>query len=224
VREQTRAEQHECEWVLELTRDQPERSCPPGACEQVAAVALEPHRGLVRREPVVRGVECSDHLLDTERVPCASGLHDQAWPKRWRGYSIPRRSRAGHAVRIAVIKRWRNDMPDQTQEQNSSQPTSQGVSATTEGQPIEGQPTEGQPTEGQPEDATAALHRIGDTTADTIKKPTTLAAIAGGAVVASAVTFGVLETAVGGAAAYFAYRMLRRRRSEATAQGASRTG
>jgi hypothetical protein len=145
-------------------------------------------------------------------------------PKRWRSYSIPRRSRAGHAVRIAVIKRWRNDMPDQTQEQNSSQPTSQGVSATTEGQPIEGQPTEGQPTEGQPEDATAALHQIGDTTADTIKKPTTLAAIAGGAVVASAVTFGVLETAVGGAAAYFAYRMLRRRRSEATAQGASRTG
>jgi len=93
-------------------------------------------------------------------------------------------------------------MPDQTQEQNRAQPTSQGTSATTKG---------------EPEDTTAALRHMGDTTVDTIKKPTTLAAIAGAAVVASAVTFGVLETAVGGAAAYFAYRLLRRRRAEPTA-------
>ena len=92
-------------------------------------------------------------------------------------------------------------MPDQTQEQNSSQPTSQGMSEPTRAA----------------DDTEAALRQIGDTTVDTIKKPTTLAAIAGAAVVASAVTFGVLETAVGGAAAYFAYRLLRRRRAESTA-------
>jgi hypothetical protein len=92
-------------------------------------------------------------------------------------------------------------MPDQTQEQNSAQPTSQGMSETTKAA----------------DDTEAALRQIGDTTVDTIKKPTTLAAIAGAAVVASAVTFGVLETAVGGAAAYFAYRLLRRRRAESTA-------
>jgi hypothetical protein len=108
----------------------------------------------------------------------------------------------GHAVRIAAIESWRNDMPDQSQEQNRAQPTSQGMSATTKG---------------EAEDTTAALRHMGDTTVDTIKKPTTLAAIAGAAVVASAVTFGVLETAVGGAAAYFAYRLLRRRRAEPTA-------
>jgi len=88
-------------------------------------------------------------------------------------------------------------MPDQTQEQNSSQPTSQ----------ITSEPTRAA------DDTEAALRQLGDTTVDTIKKPTTLAAIAGAAVVASAVTFGVLETAVGGAAAYFAYRLLRRRRA-----------
>jgi hypothetical protein len=92
-------------------------------------------------------------------------------------------------------------MPDQTQEQNSSQPTSQ----------ITSEPTRAA------DDTEAALRQLGDTTVDTIKKPTTLAAIAGAAVVASAVTFGVLETAVGGAAAYFAYRLLRRRRAESTA-------
>ena len=92
-------------------------------------------------------------------------------------------------------------MPDQTQEQNSSQPTSQTMSEPTRAA----------------DDTEAALRQLGDTTVDTIKKPTTLAAIAGAAVVASAVTFGVLETAVGGAAAYFAYRLLRRRRAESTA-------
>lgn len=92
-------------------------------------------------------------------------------------------------------------MPDQTQEQNSSQPTSQGATEPTRAA----------------DDTEAALRQLGDTTVDTIKKPTTLAAIAGAAVVASAVTFGVLETAVGGAAAYFAYRLLRRRRAESTA-------
>jgi hypothetical protein len=92
-------------------------------------------------------------------------------------------------------------MPDQTQEQNSSQPTSQIMSEPTRAA----------------DDTEAALRQLGDTTVDTIKKPTTLAAIAGAAVVASAVTFGVLETAVGGAAAYFAYRLLRRRRTESTA-------
>ena len=93
-------------------------------------------------------------------------------------------------------------MPDQSQEQNSAQPTPQGTSATTKG---------------EAEDTTAALRHISDNTVDTIKKPTTLAAIAGGVVVASAVTFGVLETAVGGAAAYIAYRLLRQRRAEPAA-------
>ncbi len=70
---------------------------------------------------------------------------------------------------------------------------------------------------GVAEETSSALRQLGTTTAETIKKPTTVAAIAGAAVVASAAVFGVLETAVGGAAAYLAYRMLRRRRTEATA-------
>ena len=94
-------------------------------------------------------------------------------------------------------------MPDQTHEQNSAQPTSQGAGATTKP---------------EPDDTTAVLHQIGDTTVDTIKKPTTIAAIAGAAAVASVVTFGVLETTIGGAAAYLVYRLLRRRRGEATAR------
>ena len=49
------------------------------------------------------------------------------------------------------------------------------------------------------------------------QQPTTAAAIAGAVAMAAAVTFGVLETAVGGTAAYVAYRLLRKRK-QATAQ------
>ena len=72
-------------------------------------------------------------------------------------------------------------MPDQTQEQNRAQPTSQGMGATTKG---------------EPEDAPAALRQIGDSTVDTIKKPTTLAAIAGAAVYAGVMIFANSEWAL----------------------------
>ena len=55
-----------------------------------------------------------------------------------------------------------------------------------------------------------ATHRVGDT----IKKPATGAAIAGAAGVGSAVLFGLAPTAVGAAAGYVVYRMLKKRRAE----------
>lgn len=101
-------------------------------------------------------------------------------------------------------------MPDQIQEQKPAQPDSEA--------PHEAAPEAAkEEAKGVAEETASALRHLGDTTAETIKKPTTAAAIAGAAVVASAVAFGLLETVVGGAAAYLAYRLLRQRRSEATA-------
>ncbi len=87
-------------------------------------------------------------------------------------------------------------MPDQIDEQKPAQPASEGVREAMKG---------------AADDTASALRQLGQTTAETIKKPPMVAAIAGAAVVASAVIFGVLETAVGGAAAVVAYRWLRGR-------------
>jgi hypothetical protein len=59
----------------------------------------------------------------------------------------------------------------------------------------------------------ATIDRATEATRSTlIKQPTTGAAIAGAAAVAAAVMFGAVETVLGGAAAYAAYRLLSRRK------------
>lgn len=67
----------------------------------------------------------------------------------------------------------------------------------------------------------AAIERATEATKATLfKQPSTGAAIAGAAAVAAAVTFGTVETVLGGAVAYGAYRLLRRRKERAS-QGAT---
>lgn len=57
----------------------------------------------------------------------------------------------------------------------------------------------------------AAIERATEATKSTlIKQPSTGAAIAGAVAVAAAAMFGAVETVIGGAAAYAAYRLLRR--------------
>jgi len=56
-----------------------------------------------------------------------------------------------------------------------------------------------------------ALKRVGHQAGEELKKPTFGAAVAGAAVVGAAVVFGVAEAAVGAAAAYVVYRILKRR-------------
>jgi hypothetical protein len=55
------------------------------------------------------------------------------------------------------------------------------------------------------------LKRVGRQAREEMKKPTTGAAVAGALVVGSAFFLGVAETAIGAAAAYVVYRILRRR-------------
>lgn len=66
-------------------------------------------------------------------------------------------------------------------------------------------------------DSAEVIRQASQLTRQKIKRPTTAAAIAGAVAMGAAVTFGVLETALGGAAAYITYRVLRKRRAEATA-------
>ena len=62
----------------------------------------------------------------------------------------------------------------------------------------------------------AAIERAAETTRSTlIEQPSAGAAIAGAATVAVAVLFGAVEAVLGGAAAYGAYRLLRRRKQHA---------
>jgi hypothetical protein len=62
----------------------------------------------------------------------------------------------------------------------------------------------------------AAIERAAEATRSTlIEQPTAAAAIAGAAAVAVAVAFGAIEAVLGGAAAYGAYRLLRRRKQHA---------
>jgi transcription initiation factor TFIIIB Brf1 subunit/transcription initiation factor TFIIB len=67
------------------------------------------------------------------------------------------------------------------------------------------------------DDSAEVMRQAGQVIQKAMKKPTTAAAIAGAVAVGAAVTFGVLETAVGGAAAYITYRVLQKRRAQATA-------
>jgi hypothetical protein len=60
-------------------------------------------------------------------------------------------------------------------------------------------------------DGGEALRRIGRQAREEMKKPTVGAALVGAAVVGSAVLLGIAETAIGAAAAYVVYRMLKRR-------------
>lgn len=63
------------------------------------------------------------------------------------------------------------------------------------------------------DDTTAVIHNAKDAAKVRMKKPTTTAAITGAAVMGAAIIFGILETAVGGAAAYVTYRMLQKKRT-----------
>lgn len=63
------------------------------------------------------------------------------------------------------------------------------------------------------EAAEAAIERATEATRSTlIKQPSTGAAIAGAVGVTAAVAFGAVEAVLGGAVAYAAYRLLRRRK------------
>lgn len=54
-----------------------------------------------------------------------------------------------------------------------------------------------------------------------MKKPTTAAAVVGVIALGAAATAGILETVVGGGAAYVAYRVLRRRKEERAGEHAA---
>jgi hypothetical protein len=59
-------------------------------------------------------------------------------------------------------------------------------------------------------ESATAMRRLGET----LKEPTTGAAIAGAAVVGAAVFFGLVPTAIGATAGYVAYRISKRGHSE----------
>ena len=62
-------------------------------------------------------------------------------------------------------------------------------------------------------DSASVIHTARDAAKERMKKPTTTAAITGAAVMGSAMLVGILETAVGGAAAYVTYRLLQKQRT-----------
>ena len=64
-----------------------------------------------------------------------------------------------------------------------------------------------------------ALRHFGDETRKEMKKPTTGAAIAGAVVVGAATLWGVAEAALGAAAAFVVYRILKGRRGETPHEG-----
>lgn len=63
-------------------------------------------------------------------------------------------------------------------------------------------------------DSTELIRQTGQTAKGSLKKPTTSAALAGAAAMGAILTFGIMPTAVAGAAAYVGYRLLRKRRTE----------
>lgn len=72
------------------------------------------------------------------------------------------------------------------------------------------------------DDSKKLVHIAGSNTKSALKKPTTGAAIAGAAVMGAVFTFGVVPTALAGAAAYVGYRLLRKRNEEAPVIAESR--
>ena len=70
-------------------------------------------------------------------------------------------------------------------------------------------------------DGASVIHSAKDAAMERMKKPTTTAAIAGAAVVGAAFLVGILETAVGSAAAYVTYRLLQKERTSHAAGAAA---
>jgi hypothetical protein len=54
---------------------------------------------------------------------------------------------------------------------------------------------------------------------DSFKKPTTKAALVGAAAMGAVFTVGLVQTAIGGTAAYVAYHLLRKRKAEKDGEG-----
>lgn len=63
-------------------------------------------------------------------------------------------------------------------------------------------------------DSTELIRQTGESAKVGLKKPTTGAALAGATAMGAILTFGIMPTALAGAAAYVGYRLLRQRRSE----------
>lgn len=65
-------------------------------------------------------------------------------------------------------------------------------------------------------DSASVIRAAKDAAKERMKEPTTAAAVTGAAVMGAFFVFGILETAVGGAAAYVTYRMLRKEKAGET--------
>lgn len=63
-------------------------------------------------------------------------------------------------------------------------------------------------------DGASVVRAAKDAARQQLKEPTTAAAVTGAAVMGAFFVFGILETAVGGAAAYVTYRLLQKERSD----------
>ena len=63
-------------------------------------------------------------------------------------------------------------------------------------------------------DSMELIRQTGQTAKGSLKKPTTGAALAGAAAMGAILMFGIMPSAVAGAAAYVGYRLLRKRRTE----------
>lgn len=64
------------------------------------------------------------------------------------------------------------------------------------------------------QDSADLIRQTGQAAKGGLKKPTTGAALGGAAVMGAILAFGLVPTAVAGAAAYVGYRLLRKRRME----------
>lgn len=70
-------------------------------------------------------------------------------------------------------------------------------------------------------DSASVIRSAKDATKERMKKPTTTAAITGAAVMGAVFVFGILETAVGGAAAWVTYRLVKKQQTERMAGAAA---
>lgn len=59
----------------------------------------------------------------------------------------------------------------------------------------------------------------GRVTQDALKKPTTKAALVGAAAMGAVFTIGLVQTAIGGTAAYVAYHLLKKRKDQKESEG-----
>jgi hypothetical protein len=63
-------------------------------------------------------------------------------------------------------------------------------------------------------DSNELIRQTGESARGSLKKPTTGAALVGATAMGAVLTFGLLPTAIAGAAGYVGYRLLRKRRAE----------